>query len=930
MRFCLFALEKKHRVEAQQESDVVQKMKKSLNGGSANFFFFFFFFFFVVVCGGAFAMDVQGALDDEEWFGAKLKEKEAWLAKGRAYACNVQSTARKIGKMNSSSLHFLFELLQNANDCRYAEGERPTLTLDFDSHSGLLFVHKNEVGFDRRDVLSITGLGDSTKNACTIKSDCNDCSGRPTRGTERLVDGALVYVDDFEEPAGHGTGNKGVGFKSFVEECEFVCVFSNAFRFRINRELPLLPEIMTATEMSTMLPPAAGKVGNSMLVSGSIIVGKTDAKFDKFERLLEPCDIRFLKKLEKVVIQGQVFERTQDGLLRQIKVNGKAVVTFLRVKFCVPCSASNATWSSDSKFFEKKTHTTVTMDFDLMPLSAPAGKWFATLPMNGIAIPIPFHFNADFVTTTTREGFAGIGNTAEGAWNKNVLQQMYYGILLAYEKFKRLPDHEDALVLFTQFIPLPIKTARAVDDVAAAEFNRICSKICAHFRGIKFVPSTKSGHFVSPAQVRLLENKESQAVFGGDDKNLHALFALTKGEKSLLRLAPSHLARDVLLHLGATYLSTQEKIELVKHISAGKPASEDWCKSVESLLMLTADSRHCRSLSDSCFIWCQSCKEAVSPSRVRSHSATWPLAHTAIREKAGFCVLTRSAYLESLGVSALSASDIFRFISNNNQKTTVPVEMYEFLNERAYDSASKVVIKSQALLSWVPVGRGYACPTQVFSSIPQMVLSVFPHLSNMCVGPAFQKYESLWRVAECKEFLAQDLAQAFTTHRPKDLEDFYRVLGSQFWSFDVFQGVTCLEEEGTGRLIAPKDAVISTGLLKGFVPSLSKKFAKVPRDWKGLFRKNLAMKTDVEFLLMEDAQLERLILSMPIGSLMIFTKCSLAKVLRACRFGGPEFSGRAGNFTWPIRSLPRLKVRPLLLSVLFRVMWCWQTAIQMS
>ncbi len=62
--------------------------------------------------------------------------------------------------------HFFFELLQNADDCRYPDGGQPTCR--FLSFDGGLILHKNEVGFSCKEVRSILGICASSKEKPAI------------------------------------------------------------------------------------------------------------------------------------------------------------------------------------------------------------------------------------------------------------------------------------------------------------------------------------------------------------------------------------------------------------------------------------------------------------------------------------------------------------------------------------------------------------------------------------------------------------------------------------------------------------------------------------------------------------------------------------------------------------------------------------------
>lgn len=66
-------------------------------------------------------------------------------------------------ELYSKSTHFVLELVQNADDNKYAEGVTPTLSLLLDPDK--LTVWCNEVGFNAQNVRAICSIGKSTKTS---------------------------------------------------------------------------------------------------------------------------------------------------------------------------------------------------------------------------------------------------------------------------------------------------------------------------------------------------------------------------------------------------------------------------------------------------------------------------------------------------------------------------------------------------------------------------------------------------------------------------------------------------------------------------------------------------------------------------------------------------------------------------------------------
>lgn len=118
---------------------------------------------------------------------------------------------------------FIFELVQNVDDCKYKNINDCKLTFQFDLKHDILKLEYNELGFKPKNVIAITGLGDSTKNHRKV-TDVSE---------EKTMD----HSDLFE------IGEKGIGFKSIFGLAKSVNIKSGYFNFTINRKNVFLPEV---------------------------------------------------------------------------------------------------------------------------------------------------------------------------------------------------------------------------------------------------------------------------------------------------------------------------------------------------------------------------------------------------------------------------------------------------------------------------------------------------------------------------------------------------------------------------------------------------------------------------------------------------------------------------------------------------------------
>ena len=75
----------------------------------------------------------------------------------------MRAINRLAGELYAGNVHFVLELIQNADDNHYHPGCTPTLRM-VAAQNKLLFVN-NEAGFREKDILALCSIGASTKKA---------------------------------------------------------------------------------------------------------------------------------------------------------------------------------------------------------------------------------------------------------------------------------------------------------------------------------------------------------------------------------------------------------------------------------------------------------------------------------------------------------------------------------------------------------------------------------------------------------------------------------------------------------------------------------------------------------------------------------------------------------------------------------------------
>ncbi len=190
--------------------------------------------------------------------------------------------------------HFIFELIQNAEDNAYQRGEEPYLAFRLLRNDptgtprarGALLIENNERGFMPEHVAALCAVGQSTK--------------RKAQG----------YI-----------GEKGIGFKSVFRVTSNPHVFSNGYAFR-------LPEKHKATKLGYIVPCWVDDIPEEVNADYTTIVLPLDQRGTSFDDItlrlgeIKPETILFLRKLQHLRLH---VEGAFDAVLRKQRLRGSRV-----------------------------------------------------------------------------------------------------------------------------------------------------------------------------------------------------------------------------------------------------------------------------------------------------------------------------------------------------------------------------------------------------------------------------------------------------------------------------------------------------------------------------------------------------------------------------------------------------------------------------
>ena len=379
-------------------------------------------------------------------------------------------------------IHFIFELIQNAEDNTYKECVPYLsfrLTKNDPTHSkgakGALVIQNNEIGFSCENVDAICNVGKTTK--------------KKEQG----------YI-----------GEKGIGFKSVFRVTDNPHIFSNGYHF-------CLPERDKQTGLGYIVPQWIDTPPEELNSSQTHIIlplTKADFGYEKIENMLrdiEPESILFLSTLKEIRI------KTDSGDDFTILKDDSAM---LEVTVLVEGNRQGSSFSSVNDFlvctetFDKPVDIhhekrdgiedrEVSVAFPLDENSTAVGKIFAYLPVRSDT-GFPFFINADFILPSSREDIQDV------PWNHWLMDCV--GTMVASELLPLLKEKNLLTVSFLETLAGKLNDFAknkyywfyAVDTAADKNdlFYPIVTRVCEALMNKELLPAN-DGTFVSAPNAKL-------------------------------------------------------------------------------------------------------------------------------------------------------------------------------------------------------------------------------------------------------------------------------------------------------------------------------------------------------------------------------------------------------------------------------------------
>lgn len=371
-------------------------------------------------------------------------------------------------------VHFILELIQNAEDNQYIDGVKPDLSfvlLNNDpTHTsgsdGCLCVFNNEKGFAEANVRSICATGKSTKTK------------------------AQGYI-----------GEKGIGFKSVFTVSDEPHIISNGYQFKFKGD-GLDPKIELAYVVPYWLdfiPDEAVKPGYNTALLLPIRANQRKAIETELGRI-SPESILFLSRLEhlSVTLSGSNYAME---LVRDTTAYPRVDLRVSQNRIEQPIQhywLERQVVSVPADVIESKregiTEREITVAFPLSTAKC-TGTLYAYLPTE-IESGLPFLVNADFMLTANRESIQT--GRAWSQWLRDEIADVVISGLVAMAK------HEEYRQKLCAFVPL-------VDQLKAqAEFiTPVCEAVTEKLKELSIV-LTSCGKLIKPEMARRVTKAERE------------------------------------------------------------------------------------------------------------------------------------------------------------------------------------------------------------------------------------------------------------------------------------------------------------------------------------------------------------------------------------------------------------------------------------
>ena len=425
----------------------------------------------------------------------RIRKEKFWiddngqLIKNNPLVEDLMNSIRNLSnELYAKDTHFIFELIQNAEDNQYNNDTEPSLIFKLTKNDptntpksqGALIVCNNEIGFSSDNINAICSVGKTTKNK---------------------IQG---YI-----------GEKGIGFKSVFKITTTPHIFSNGYQFS-------LPEKDEKTSLGYIVPQWVKEIPYGVDPEQTTIIlplDKPDFGYKRIKVMLQdikPETILFLSKLKKIQIitdDGDTLTISKDDRqapLIQISIGRtKDNKSHSEVEVREFLLFSETVDRPQDIKHEKRigiNKRDIFIAFSIDNNKETMGKIFAYLPIRSDT-GFPFIINADFILPSSREDIQDV------PWNRWLIKCI--ANLLA----NKMPLLKERNLLTVQLLEALAKRMNEVYE--SNMFYPIVEAVHKTLLNQELLPAN-DGTFVSAKNAKLARGAELRELLTHDQ--LRSLF----------------------------------------------------------------------------------------------------------------------------------------------------------------------------------------------------------------------------------------------------------------------------------------------------------------------------------------------------------------------------------------------------------------------
>ncbi|CAF3462891.1 unnamed protein product [Rotaria sp. Silwood1] len=445
-----------------------------------------------------------------------------------------RSLERLSKELYNSDMHFVLELIQNADDNQY--NNKPSLVFVIDSNT--INIYNNEIGFQENNIQALCDIGKSTK-------------GKHKQG----------YI-----------GQKGIGFKSVFTVCDRPEIYSNGYQICFDASNGsigyILPNWIENENQDNEYINWTTRICLPLKSENEMQKHKSRSLTESFNDI-RPSLLLFLNRLRSITIHNrlknskQIYERIDIPGISIVEIHCEQIIEkwfIIKKQLIIPNEIK-------TNFDDVIEATEIALAFPLHEINnnekviLTKQDVYAYLPLRTFGFT--FIIQADFEVPSSRQDIL-----SDSIWNQFLLNEIPSIFLSSLDTFYQeqsfLPI--DPLHLFLYF--LPNETSIYSNNL----FTPVCRTIHRLLRSRRFLPVINDNNLHMPNECVFINDLTIKEILTPEllynHLNLYYLKDdLYEYEKQLYELGVHHLGHNELINFIKQIFTTEITIENKKILS---------------------------------------------------------------------------------------------------------------------------------------------------------------------------------------------------------------------------------------------------------------------------------------------------------------------------------------------------------------------------